>query len=249
MRRSLAQTLAQVHAEFGIYYSEVFSVPDSQNIIYRISAIQELAYLHQFYVDYQREYITKLQKRSDQRSVPKLTNVSRSVDLPFIGEAVIQTGRAKHLFVFEGSLSPADRLSVTVLSCLWPLARLQSHQDIFKTFWPRRRHAYDYIVDCFGINVEIAKHSYVVDAVRIGNQAGKQDLQQNRQLLKREIEQLNPELVVLVGGIAKRTIASKTQRERRCLYFNVPFPMKWRSKQNSSNANRKYQELRNRWVA
>lgn len=157
MRKNRPQTLAQIHAQFGIYDSKMFSVPDSQNIIYRISSIPELTYLHQFYVDYQREYLTELQKCPGQSTALKLTNVSRSVDLPFIGETAIATGRAKYMFVFEGSLSPAGRLCVTVLSCLWPLTSLQPLQDIFRTFWPS---TYDYIVDCLGINVEIAKWSY-----------------------------------------------------------------------------------------
>ena len=75
----------------------------------------------------------------------------------------------------------------------------------------------------------IARHSYVTDAVRMGKPDGKQDSQQNRRLLQHEIEQLNPELVVLVGSRAADTVGVKAQREYRDLYFKVPFPTKRRS--------------------
>lgn len=88
-----------------------------------------------------------------------------------------------------------------------------------------------------------------MDAVRIGTPAGKQDRPQNRELLDREIELLNPELVVLIGRTAAGTIENKTLRERRSLYFEVPFPTKRRSKEDLERANQKYEELRNRWVA
>jgi hypothetical protein len=71
MWTDLAQTLAQIHAEFGIYDRDIFSVSDAQNIIYRISSIPELAYLYQFYMDYRREYLTALQKRPDLGPTPK----------------------------------------------------------------------------------------------------------------------------------------------------------------------------------
>jgi hypothetical protein len=244
MGRNLAQILARMHAEFGIYDGEMFSVPDSRNIIHRISSIPELTYLHRFYINYQREYMTELQKRPHHIPVSRLTNVSRGVDLPFIGESVIQTGRAKYLFVFEGSFSPPDRIAVTVLSCLWPLTGLHPLQDIFRTFWPS---TYDHIVDCLGITAEIARHSYVIDAVRIGNPDGKQDHPRNRRLLEREIEQLNPELVVLVGKTAAATIGSKAQREHESLYIKVPFPTKRLPRRLVEIANQKYEELRNRW--
>ena len=32
MQKNLAQTLAQIHAEFGIYDRDIFSVADAQNI-------------------------------------------------------------------------------------------------------------------------------------------------------------------------------------------------------------------------
>jgi len=247
MQRNLAQILAQIHAEFGIYDSAMFSVPDSNDIVHRISSIPELAHLHQFYVDYRREYITELQNRPDQRSALRLTGIARSVDLPFIGDAVVETGQAKYLVIFEGSLSRSDHLSITVLSCLWLLDQHTISRDIFQSFWGGRRHAYDYIHKCLGMNAGIARHCYITDAVRIGKPNGKQDRLQNRQLLKREIELLSPELVVLVGKSAADTIGNEDQREHSSLYCRVPFPTKRRSRQDVEKANRQYDELRVRW--
>lgn len=249
MRNNIAEKLAEIHSEFGIYDSDTFNVRDSSmNIIDRISNIKELDYLHRFYLDYKTAFITKWNKQSDQHPISRATNVSRSVDLPFIGESVIQTRRAKYIFVFEGSLSPPDRLSVTVLSCLWPLEGLidqEPHQGIFRTFW---QSPYDYIVECLGINVEIAKHSYVVDAVRIGKQDGRQqDRKKNRKLLKQEIDLLDPELVVLVGRTAAVTLGKEAQEEQGRCYVEVPFPTKRRSKQDVKKADSDFKKLRNRW--
>jgi len=243
MQINLPKILAQIHAEFGIYDSETFNVSTSQNIIHRISSIPKLANLYQFYTDYQREYLTELQRRPAQYFTQKVTNVSKSVDLPFVGDAVIETGQAKYLFVFEGSLSPAEYLTVTLHSCFWPL-----DQDTIPTsihsFMGRGKHLYRYRYECLSINPSIAKHSYVTDAVRIGKTNGKPDFPQNRLLLKREIEQLKPELVVLVGGTAAGTIGDEA--ESSTLYFKVPFPTKRRSKPDVEKANGKYEELRSR---
>jgi hypothetical protein len=241
MHKELAEILAQCHAEFGIYDEGMFNASDSHNIVHHISSIPDLAYLRKFYLDYQRKYIDRWKSRVVQPRVNRSTNVSRNVDLPFIGEAVIKSGSAKYMFVFEGSLSQSNRLSITVLSCLWPIANFQPIQSIFQMFWSS---PYFYIVECLGITPSIARNSYVVDAVRIGTENGRQDRQKNRELLKREIELLNPEIVILVGGTAADTIGNKTQRENESLYFKAPFPTKRRSKQDIEKAKGKYEELR-----
>jgi hypothetical protein len=161
--------------------------------------------------------------------------------LPYIGEDVIESESSKYMFVFEGSLSQSDRLSITVLSCLWPLANFQPIQPIFQMFWSS---PYFYIVECLGITPNIARNSYVVDAGRIGTESGRQDRPKNRELLEREIELLKPELVVLVGETAADTIGNKTQRKNESLYFKVPCPTKRRSKKDIEKAKVKYKELR-----
>lgn len=242
MRRNLAQLLAREHAKFGVFSEEMFAIPGSNNITHQISSIMELAYLYKFYAVYQREYVTERERQSDQSPVNRSTNVSRSVDLLFIGQNVIKTGFAKYMFVFEGSLSRTDKLSITVLSCLWPLASFQPIQSIFQTFWSS---PYFYIVECLGITPEIARCSYVVDAVRIGTEHRRPDHQKNRELLEREIELLKPEIVVLVGGTAANTIGKKAQRVNHGLYFKVPFPTKRRPRQDIEKAKARYEELRN----
>jgi hypothetical protein len=241
MQNNLSQILAQIHADFGIYDTAIFNLASSNNIVRQISSIQELAYLHNFYLDYQREYANHLQNRPSQHSGLRCTNVSRSNDLPFIGDAVIETGQAKYFFVFEGLLSQPNYLSNTVLSCCWLLHQAVIPRTLFDSFWKRRRHAYDYIYQCLGINADIARHSYVMDAVRIGTEAGKQDRSQNRRLLEREIQQLDPELVVLVGKTAADTLGNNSSDR---LYRTVPFPTKRRSKEDIEKANEKYAGLR-----
>ncbi len=246
MKKQIAEMLAELHGHFGIFDSASFRADDSKNIIHHLSGIPELAYLRQFYLDYESALHTEFGKRQGQVRQPLRNRVARSVDLPFIGESVIQTGHAKYLFVFEGSLALTEKLSVNVLACLWPLERMAAPlQRIVRAFWPSR---YDLIVQCLGIEPEIAGHSYVVDAVRIGMHDGKKpDREQNRELLKREIGLLNPELVVLVGKTAAKTIGNAAQKEERSRYFPVPFPTKVRSKKDADNAEQKYEELKRKY--
>ena len=246
MTQQIAEKLAKIHGEFGIFDTASFSVDDSKNIILHLSGIPELAYLHQFYLDYKSALETGFRERQGQVRQPLRIKVARSVDLPFIGESVIQTGHAKYLFVFEGSLSPTEKLSVNVLACLWPLEGTAGPlQRIVRAFWPSR---YDLIVECLGIKREIAKHSYVVDAVRIGMQDGeKPDRERNRELLKEEIGLLNPKLVVLVGKKADKTIGEEAQEEEGRDYFAVPFPTKARSEQDTKKAKQKYEELKRKY--
>jgi hypothetical protein len=104
MTQHIVKMLAEIHSKFGIFDSARFSVEDSKNLIHLLSGIPELAYLRQFYLDYKSALETKFGKRQGQARPLLRTRVARSVDLPFIGESVIQTGHAKYLFVFEGAL-------------------------------------------------------------------------------------------------------------------------------------------------
>lgn len=246
MKHHIAERLAEIHGEFGIFDSPMLSRDESKDIIHHISGIPELAYLHKFYTDYVGALTAESGKGQGQAPISHHTNVSRSVDLPFVGESVIQEGRANYFFVFEGSLSERGCLSVTVLACLWPLEAVAgSFHGIVRAFWPSR---YDLIVDHLGIKPEIAKRSYVVDAVRIAIQGGKKpDREQNRKLLKQEIDLLEPRLVVLVGRTAEQTIGNAAQREKRSRYFAVPFPTKTRSKDDVQKAKPKYEELKRKY--
>lgn len=72
----------------------------------------------------------------------------------------------------------------------------------------------------------------------------KADLEQNRELLKQEIELLKPRLVVLVGKKAQYTIGNKARNEASRHYVSVPFPTKTRSPEKRKEANREYDELK-----
>jgi hypothetical protein len=233
--------LAAIHAEFGVYPNGFFAIPDSCNIVSRLSTIPELDYLYQFYYDYRLAYESESQKFKVASSSTKVTKVSRWIDLPYVGENSVIRGRAKYFFIFEGSLQKSDHLSITVLSCLWPLENPELYKDIFKTFW-QRPAAYKYIVDRLGINKNIAKNSYVTDAVRVVTKDKKSDILKNRALLEREINLLSPEHVILVGGTAKKIIGEKELSECSSQYFHVPFPTKrWPSRLEDNN--KRYFEL------
>ena len=243
MKQRIARTLAEIHSKFGIFDIPMLNADKSRNIIDQISGIPSLAYLHQFYIDYKEALTTEFGKSPCEVVISRRTDVSRSVDLPFIGESVVQTGHAKCFFVFEGSLAQKEFLSVTVLACLWPLEATPGPlHGIVRKFWPS---PYDYIVECLGIKSEIAKHSYVVDAVRIAVQGGKKpDRKQNRLLLEQEINLLKPRLLVLVGRIAEETIGNKAREAERGRYFAVPFPTRTRSPEDVQKAKPIYEELK-----
>lgn len=222
----LSKKLAKIHAEFGIYDNKSFDAPNDMNIIYQISSVPKLANLRQFYVDYQREYINESQRRPHQTNTLHETNVSKTVDLPFAGDVVIETGKAKYLFVFEGSLAPPIYLTITLHSCFWLLGPNPSEFPLsIQTIMGGGKSIYSKRYKWLGINPIIAANSYVTDAVRLGKTNGEPDYSQNRYLLKREIELLNPELVVLAGKKAEKTIGDES--ESNPLYFKVPFPGQW----------------------
>ena len=246
MAQHIVKMLAEIHSKFGIFDSARFSVENSKNLIHLLSGIPELAYLRQFYSDYKSALETKFGERQGQVHQPPRTKVASSVDLPFIGESVIQTGHAKYLFVFEGALGSTEILSVNVLACLWPLEPpTEPLHRIVRAWWPS---PYDYIVTSLGITAEIAKHSYVVDAVRIGMQGGtKPDLERNRELLKHEIELLKPRLVVLVGKTAQYTMGNEARKADSSRYFPVPFPTKTRSVDDKKKAEEEYGKLKHKY--
>lgn len=238
MEENIVKAIAKLHADYSLVPLELFDVPTHLNIIARITEIKELRFLQKFYQDYEVEY-----KKAEIGPVHPLAGVARSVDLPFIGECAVKSGKAKYLFVFEGALSPSERLSNTVLSCLWPLEGFRQVQGIFSTFWPT---TYFNIVECLGISVAVSRKSYVVDGVRIGNPNGKPDIGQNRGLLIREIELLDPTLVILVGGEAARIVGNATIDANPGLYFRVPFPSNRRSLARVEADEARFKSLRQR---
>lgn len=232
----LAKSIASLHAEYNLLPLRLFDVPAELNIIARISDIKELEYLHRFYENYETEY-----RKAEVGPVQPLLGVARSVDLPFVGECVLRSSKARYLFVFEGALSPPARLSNTVLSCLWPLEGFRQVQGIFGTFWPT---TYFNIVENLGISVEIARRSYVVDGVRIGNPNGNPDIRLNRDLLAKEVELLDPKLVILVGRKAASIVGNAAIEADPERYFRVPFPSNRRARSRVEADKPKFKELR-----
>lgn len=222
MAEDLAKSIAKLHAFYNVVPLALFDVPANLNIVARIAEIKELGYLREFYEAYEAEY-----RKAEIGEVQPLEGVARSVDLPFVGECTVNSGKAKYIFVFEGALSPPERLSNTVLSCLWPLEGFRQVQSIFSTFWPT---TFFNIVECLGISVDIARKSYAVDGVRIGNPDGNPDIAKNRALLYKEIELLDPTLVILVGRVAANIVGRAALTAKPELYFQVPFPSNRRSR-------------------
>jgi hypothetical protein len=232
MNEPLAISLGRLHAEFRIFPTALFDAKDPKNIIRRLSEIGELGYLCQFYADYESEY-----RRAGVGEVEPLASGARSADLPYIGEKALESGQARFMFVFQGSLGEPNQLSTTVLSCLWPVESFGPIQRLFCTFWPT---TYFNIVRGLGMTVEIAEKAYVVDAVRTPEK------ENNRKLLRREIDLLQPELIVLVGGEAERTIGSAALDAEPDRYFRVNFPNNGRDKERIAADEVLFAELRRR---
>jgi len=219
MNSGLATQLGDIHARYRIFDKESFELPVALNIIHKVAGIEELQYLVKFWKSYGNSF-------TNVGRAPNVTSVSKSIDLPYIGENVLATGRAKYLFVFEGGTSEPTRLSCTMLACLWPLNQEHAstrYGHLFDTFWARQGRArYSYSHAKFGINHQIAKNAYAIDSVRISNGNRNPDWIINGNILRDEIALLNPDLVVLAGGKAHRAFAESkvTNRAER-----VPYPI------------------------
>jgi hypothetical protein len=242
--------LASIHAQSGIYDEDKLNCIFQNNIINRISGIPELNYLNSFYLEYFKIYRSIAFGHKRNPSDRFLTGVARSMDLPFLGSSVVKNGRAKYMVVFEGSLQKKELLSMTVLSCFWVLGKATLPEDIldiFNAFWPRRRHAYQYIKNSLGITPVIAQEAYVVDAIRIGSQNGTPNKEKNRELLQSEIELFKPQIVVLVGNTASNVIGKGVEETEPQKYIKVPFPTKRRSPKQMLACEKQYQILHARW--
>jgi hypothetical protein len=239
MKKALATSLAEQHARFNIFRTEVFDVKKKENIVHRLKGIPELGYLCKFYKDYVREYrrYESEQRRGGVGKSRRRAGKARSTDLPFIGEEALKSGQARYMFVFEGSLCEPTRLTTTVLSCLWPVESFGQIQSIFCTFWPT---TYFNILEGLGMTPEIAKQAYVVDAIRTG------DLTKDRDLLRDEITLLKPDLVVLVGGKAEHRVDPKVRNAEPKRFLRVNFPNNARDEGRIGEDEKKFEELHRR---
>ena len=129
------------------------------------------------------------------------------------------------------------------------LATPTIQNDIFQVFWPGRKNIYERIVKSLGITPAVANCAYVVNALRIETEDKISDLHQNRDILQREITLLDPELVLLLGGAASRTIGHNAQKEHKGLYRSVSFPTMFDSERNITMATHQYKKLHKLWAA
>jgi hypothetical protein len=215
---SLSTTLAELHSRYQVYAESQVNGDVEPNIIQDLRTIEGLEYMAAFYDEYVQTYL----ESSNFDSSPFLKGAARSTDLPFIGRRVCESGHAKYMFVFEGSLQETTCLSMTVLSCFWIFTDIEPLQGTMTKYW-RRLKRYQRIIDDLGITPAIAEQSYVVDAFRIPNHRGTRDTKQNRALLQEEIRVLDPEIIVLVGNTAKDVAATLVVGESS-RFHHVPFP-------------------------
>lgn len=198
--------LARLHK--GIYPKT-----SNRNFIDNLKGINSLSYLTSFYDAYLDSYEANL---TDSFSFHELkTSIARTKDLFFIGDQVINSKKTKYMFIFEGSLQKQPELTVTVEAWRWILNK---ENDEYRFLKPWRRG--EYISEKFCMKAEVAKNSYVVDAVRFGKLAenakdvitGKSkelpDIDKCRELLHKEIELLNPEFIIPVGNNARKILGS-----------------------------------------
>jgi len=195
----LAKNLAELHSFYGVYSSEALH-SKSGNILNELYKYEEFDYLNNFYNHYIKSYDDTITLEiNDKRA--------RSKDLFFIGENVIKTAYSKFFFVFEGSLSPTEKLSITVLSHLW----LTGNDELIKEFCGKDKwwtlSNYLNAKEKLNITKEFADDSYVTDAIRIGSNeaagATKEMHKLNQELIYAEIILLKPKLVICVGKTAQ----------------------------------------------
>lgn len=132
MESKLAQRLALLHSEFGVYdsiaaFNELKNYKENPyNILNLCKRFDSLKVFTNFYEEYFKHYDSQL-RNSSEKQISLNTKQTRGIDLPFLGDKVIKSGKAKFMFVFEGSLSVNEgdkaKLSITVLSNFWQFSK------------------------------------------------------------------------------------------------------------------------------
>lgn len=242
MKIELAQELASLHYEYGIYdsiskFNELRN-HKNYNILNFCKEFEKLKVFNKFFEEYFKHY-DSLPARyiSESRNLMNIKQ-ARGVDFPFIGENVITTRKAKFMFVFEGSLSnngedskkDKAKLSITVLSNFWHLEDNDEINDLFKkqkdskvNFWNKSNFLK--VKSQLHLNHNVLNNCFVTDAVRIAKEDDNTtlDLERNRELIWKEIELLKPDLVICVGGKAKEIVGMKYS-DLNTKFHHIPFP-------------------------
>jgi len=241
----MIRKLAKLHAEYGLYNLKLLAAESSRNIVDQLSNYPRSSYLVNYYETFIKIYKNEIKYLNKIPLSKYKTKATRSIDLPFVGSNVIKREKAEYFFIFEGSLSHSDRLSVVVLSCLWPIQNLIKYKKIIELFWPGKgQSSYNYIIKCLGINPKIAKKAYVTDAIRIADANEKPDRRKNRELLEKEIRLFDPKYVIPVGVNAKHILGVKNIKKLGDKCKCVPFPTKFRSWENKVSADKEYRKLK-----
>jgi hypothetical protein len=213
------------------------------NIVDCFNDIPDLNYLADFYNKYFNCY-NGLSNGDWKNHSFKDDNISRSTDFPFIGNKVVANNKAKYFFIFKGSLQKPEKLSMTVLSCLWIFKDLLPYNYLINRFWPGTQNFHP-LISNLGITPEIANQSYVTDFARIANPNGRRDAKKSKSVLLEEMNLLNPELVVLVGAEPRDAFYNEIL-EMPERYIHVPFSLKGVPKQTQKEGPGLYIALRER---
>jgi len=190
---NFANLLGNLHNQHNLYSLDAFNVKSKKNIL---NHLDDFTYLKEFYAAY-------IKKLINYNSEKLKNNKARSVDLPFVGENVIKTGKTKFIFYFEGSLGPIDNISITVLSHLW----LTTDESIIKKFVGKGKWwtpgNYKNVKDKLDIPIKHLSNSYIADSKRFNSD------EKCSNLIEEEIKLLQPKLVVAIGNTAKNLVGMK----------------------------------------
>lgn len=259
---SILEELASVHSEFGLYprlLSDRHFMPED-NIVERLRGIAAGRPIASVYREYITHYRTHA-KGGQPLNVFAAGGVAKNVDLFSIGDSVLDNGQACLMFVFLGSLSDHEKLSVNVLSCLWALDcfntrvdRLESRslklmtpefQEIARDFWPPTGNRFTAVMNSLRITPDVARRSFVVDAVRVpyreGESSGDIDSKACQELLEREVDILRPRFIIAVGGVAHNYLMNAVPGRS---VFHVRFPAPFISRADRPNVEREWDSLR-----
>lgn len=241
MRIELAKELASLHYKSGIYDSipnfDELRNHKNCNILNFCKEFESLKFFNKFFDDYFK-YYDSLPSRLTPKSRNYInTKQARGVDLPFIGNEVISSGKAKFMFVFEGSLSNnreneqdkvsnLAKLSITVLSNFWHLVNKNELDIVFKNkvkFWNKK--SFDKVKEHLHLMPIVIDNCFVTDAIRLSKEDDytKIDLKKNRELIWKEIDLLKPSLVICVGGFAKEIVGMQYS-DLDTKFHHIPFP-------------------------
>jgi hypothetical protein len=198
---SLSIKLSRLHSLYNVYSSGAFH-SKSGNILYELCKHEDFDYLNNFYKQYINSYDDTL-------------------------TSVIEAGHSKFFFVFEGSLSQTEKLSITVLSHLW----LTKKEELINKFCGKDKwwtfSNYHNIHEKLNITKDFANHSYVTDALRVGsnNETNKKKklYELNQELIYKEIVLLKPKLVICVGKTAEEIVGMKYLNQDT-KFHSVMFP-------------------------